>query len=496
MDKEQSRTATNTNAMEQASTPPADSVTRHKLQIDGRTLEYTATAGTLDVEDMTQQASARIFYVAYTVDPRPQGGSRPVAFAYNGGPGAASAYLHMGAWGPKRIEVHTPGSTPPAPYRLVDNRHTLLASTDLVFIDPVGTGYSHVLGDTPRDAFFGVESDVSSIGEFIRRYLSRSGRWNSPKFLAGESYGTTRSALLVDALQRRFSVDFNGVILISSILDFETMDFDPGNDMPYPLYLPTYAATAHYHDALASRYRAQDLQPFLEQVRDFARSDYTAALMAGDALGERERQRVARRLAALSGLEQGYWLTADLRVTASRFRKRLLHRRQEVVGRYDSRYSGADLDAVASAAGYDPTSAAIDGAYTAAINTHLHQDLEYGRDRQYVVLNPQAIERWRWLPSVPGYDKAYYIDVARNLRSAMIRNPYLQVFFGKGYYDLATPFHATEYTIRHMALPPALRSNITLRHYPAGHMLYLRDQDQAALNTDLTAFIASATRSE
>lgn len=481
--------------MEQVSTPPTDSVTRHQLQIGGRTLEYTATAGTLDVKGQGNNASARIFYVAYTVEPDSRIDSRPIAFAYNGGPGAASAYLHMGAWGPKRVEVHTPGVTPPAPYELVDNRWSLLACTDLVFIDPVGTGYSHVLDDTPPDAFFGVESDVTSIGEFIRRYLSRFGRWNSPKFLAGESYGTTRSALLVDALQKRFSVDFNGVILVSSILDFETMDFGPGNDLPYPLYLPTYAATARFHGVLAPSYQEQDLKPFLEQVRDFARSDYTAALMAGDALGERERQRVARQLSALTGLERAYWLEADLRVTAPRFRKRLLRRRQEVVGRYDSRYSGADLDAVDSSAGYDPTSAAIDGAYTAAINTHLHQNLEYGRDRQYVVLNPTAIEQWRWLPSVPGYDKAYYIDVARNLRSAMVRNPYLKVFFGKGYYDLATPFYATEYTIRHMALPQSQRDNITLRHYPAGHMLYLRDQDQEALNADLTAFIQSATRS-
>lgn len=472
---------------------PADIVTHHDLMLDGETIDYTATVGSIDVS-LGDQAG-RIFYIAYVRDNAASDEPRPVTFAYNGGPGSSSSYVHMGGWGPKRIEVCADVATPPPPYTLIDNPNTLLGVTDLVFIDPIGTGYSHVLGDTPSDAFFGVEVDIQSIGEVIRQYVTVNRRWNSPKFLAGESYGTTRSAFLVDYLQTTIGMPFNGVVLVSSILNFEADNPNAGNDLPYPLVLPTYAATAWYYNRLGSNGPA-DLSVFLDEVREFASNEYASALMKGDLLPEAEREHIVERLAAYTGLTPEYCRLANLRITQSRFRKELLRDEQRVLGRYDTRYSGADLAALDDFADYDPTNAAINGAFTAAINAHLVNHLGVEKTQPYVTLSQAAIEEWKWQPGVAGYDKAYYIDAASNLRDAMIRNPYLRVFFVGGQHDLATPFYAAEYTVSHMNLPAELRDHVEFGLYASGHMVYLRDAEQQALNHDMRDFMRRAIDSQ
>lgn len=469
---------------------PADVVTHHSLTLDGETIDYTATVGSVDVG--AGDHVGRIFYIAYVRDNPANDEPRPVTFAYNGGPGSASSYVHMGGWGPKRIEVRADAATPPAPYTLIDNPNTLLGTTDLVFIDPIGTGYSHVLGNTPSDAFFGVEVDIESVGEVIRQYVTLNGRWNSPKFLAGESYGTTRSAFLVDYLQSTLGMAFNGVALVSSILNFEADNPNAGNDLPYSLVLPTYAATAWYYNRVDSRDKPADLSAFLDEVREFASNEYASALMKGDSLDGAERERIVERLAAYTGLTPEYWRLANLRVTQSRFRKALLRDEKRVLGRYDTRYSGSDVEALDDFADYDPTNAAINGAFTAAINEHLYRNLGVDTPQPYVTLSTAAIGEWKWRPEVAGYNKAYYIDAASNLRDAMIRNPYLRVFFVGGQHDLATPFYAAEYTVAHMNLPAALRKHVEFGLYASGHMVYLRDPEQQALNHDMRDFMRRA----
>lgn len=473
---------------------PADIVTHHSLTLDGKTIDYTATVGSIDVA--IGDNTGRIFYIAYERNNAGSDDPAPVTFAYNGGPGSSSSYVHMGGWGPKRIEVRADAATPPAPYTLIDNPNTLLGTTDLVFIDPIGTGYSHVLGDTPSDAFFGVEVDIQSIGEVIRQYVTANRRWNSPKFLAGESYGTTRSAFLVDYMQTTLGMAFNGVVLVSSILNFESVNPNAGNDLPYPLALPTYAATAWYYDRLADNNKPASLETLLGEVREFASNDYASALMKGDRLDPAEYGLIAERLAAYTGLSPEYCRLANLRITPSRFRKQLLRDDQRVLGRYDTRYSGADLDAPDDFPDYDPTNAAINAAFTAAINEHLNRYLGVHGAPPYVTLSTVAIGEWRWLPNVAGYNKAYYIDAARNLRDAMIRNPYLRVFFVGGQHDLATPFYAAEYTVAHMNLPVALRDHVEFGLYASGHMVYLRDAEQQALNHDMCDFMRRAVDSQ
>ncbi|MDA3922229.1 MAG: hypothetical protein PF501_16345 [Salinisphaera sp.] len=473
---------------------PADIVTRHSLVLDGETIDYTATVGSIDVS--VGDHAGRIFYIAYVRNNAASEAPWPLTFAYNGGPGSSSSYVHMGGWSPKRIEVRADAATPPAPYTLIDNPNTLLGDTDLVFIDPIGTGYSHVLGDAPSDAFFGVEVDIESIGDVIRRYVTVNQRWNSPKFLAGESYGTTRSAFLVDYLQTTLGMAFNGVVLVSSILNFEADNPNSGNDLPYPLVLPTYAATAWYYDRLASSDKPDDLPTFLDEVREFASNEYASALMKGDLLPEAEREHVVKRLAAYTGLTPEYCRLANLRISQSRFRKELLRDESRVLGRYDTRYSGGDLLALDDFPDYDPTNAAINGAFTAAINEHLTRNLGVTKTQPYVTLSDAAIAEWKWQPGVAGYNKAYYIDAASNLRDAMIRNPYLRVLFVGGRHDLATPFYAAEYTVSHMNLPAELRDHVEFQLYASGHMVYLRDPEQQALNHDMRDFMHRAIDSQ
>lgn len=353
---------------------------------------------------------------------------------------------------------------------------------DLVFIDPVGTGFSHAEGEAEAEAFHGVEEDVAAVAEFIRRYTSRHQRWNSPKLIAGESYGTTRAAALAAELQQQ-GLYVNGVVLVSSILNFQTARFETGNDLPYILFLPTYAATAWYHNALAER--ADDLAVFLDEVRGFARGDYARALMMGAALSEEQQVAMARRLSRYIGIDSDYILRANLRVSIRRFTRELLRERRRTVGRLDSRFLGIERDAAGEGMSRDPSYTAILGPYTAALNDYLRGELGYQEEREYEILSGEVNQRWNW--QVEG--RVGYVNTAENLRQALSADPHLKVFVANGYYDLATPFGATEYTMDHLGLEPELRGNIQMEYYPAGHMMYVRPDSLIDLNQGIRQFI-------
>lgn len=469
----------------QVATAPDLSVTQHEVRLNGQTLRYTATAGTLPLvaEDGTYLAD--VFFVAYVRD----GGdpaTRPVTFAFNGGPGSSSVWLHMGALGPRRVRMGPEGEQPDPPYQLVDNPFTWLDMTDLVFIDPVTTGYSRAAPGEDDQQFHGLEEDIQSVGEFIRLWTTRNERWASPKFLAGESYGTTRAAGLAAWLQDRQRMFLNGVVLISSILNFQTARFDVGNDVPYPLFLPTYAATAWYHRQLAPQLQDMPLRDFLDDVEDFALTDYLVALAQGDHLPSEARALVAQRLASYTGLSPDYVEDTDLRIRIDRFVKELLRDEGRTVGRLDSRFKGIDRDEAGERYEYDPSMAAISGPYTALVNDYLRRDLRYENDVTYEILTGR-VQPWSYAGS-----QNSYVNVAEGLRSAMTQNPALRVFFAGGYYDLATPYFAAEYVVDHMGLDPSLRGHITFQHYEAGHMMYIREADLAKLRRDVGDFYQAA----
>lgn len=456
--------------------------TTHSVRIDGETVEYTATAGTLVIDNEKGEPAGSFFYVAYTRTDVDDPSTRPVTFTFNGGPGSSSVWLHLGTFGPRRVDIVDARQPAPAPYRLVDNTHSLLDVTDLVFIDPVGTGYSTAVGDTEPKEFFGVEADRKAVADFIRLWTTRNERWNSPKFLAGESYGTTRAAAVLGELHNR-GMYMNGVMLISSILNFQTARFETGNDLPYIMFLPTYAATAWYHQEIENR--PEDLEAFLREAREFASGEYASALMQGDALEPSRAEEIAERLARYTGLDKDYILSANLRVSIFRFVKELLREERRTVGRLDSRYLGIDRDAAGEGFEHDPSYTAILGPYTAAFNAYVRGELGFETDAEYEILSGKVNRQWNWDTG----HRAGYVNVAENLRRVMSANTHLKVFVANGYYDLATPFFATEYTISHLGLEPELRDNVELAYYRAGHMMYLKPESLEALNNDLKAFI-------
>lgn len=460
--------------------------TRHSVRIGGQTVDYRATAGTLHLTDDDGQPTASMFYIAYTREGVGNLDQRPVMFTFNGGPGSSSVWLHLGTFGPKRVAFPQPGQPPGAPYELLDNEHSLLDVTDLVFIDPVGTGFSHALGKAEDKDFHGIDEDVEAVGDFIRLWTTRNGRWNSPKLVAGESYGSTRAAALSEHLQGR-GIFVNGVALVSSILNFQTARFETGNDLPYITFLPTFAATAWYHEALDDR--PDDLEAFLDEVREFAIGDYASALMQGSRLGAERGSEIATRLAAYTGLSTDYLLSANLRPSIFRFTKELLRDRRRTVGRLDSRYLGMDADAAGETFEHDPSYTAILGPYTAALNHYVANELGYSEDREYQILSFRTNRNWDWET-----DRAGYVNVAENLRAAMAADPNLEVFVANGYYDLATPFFATEYTMDHLGIEPELRDNITMTYYPAGHMMYIHPPSLAQLKDDMAEFIRGLER--
>ncbi|MGB7844782.1 MAG: hypothetical protein WBL63_04145, partial [Candidatus Acidiferrum sp.] len=459
--------------------------TKHSFRIGGQEIKYTATAGTilLKLEDGTPKAS--VFYIAYTKDDVSDLTKRPVTFTFNGGPGSASIWLHLGAFGPRRVEMGDAGALLGPPYKLVDNEFSLLDVTDLVFIDPVSTGYSRAVpGEAPKQ-FHGVEEDIQSVGDFIRLYATRNKRWTSPKFLAGESYGTTRAAGLSGYLQGRYGMYLNGIILISSILNFQTAEFDRGNDLPYILYLPTYTAIAWYHKKLPADLQG-DFQKAIGESRAYAIGEYTEVLSAGDNFPAARRAEVAQKLSRLTGLSAEYIERSNLRIEIMRFDKELLRGERRTVGRLDGRFTGIDFDAAGAVPEYDPSLAAIVGPYTATLSDYVRGDLKFESDLPYEFLTAR-VRPWNYEP----YENRY-VNVAETLRSAMTQNPFLHVYVAKGYYDLATPFFAAEYTFDHLGLDVSLRGHLTGGYYEAGHMMYVHKPSLEKLKQELKGFLGAS----
>jgi carboxypeptidase C (cathepsin A) len=467
-----------------APTTPEHVTTHHAIVIGGQRIEYDATVGNIILRDTADQPVATIFYTAYTKRGVSDASHRPITFAYNGGPGSASLWVHMGAFGPRRVAIPDTTHVPPPPYSVVDNAYSLIDKTDLVFIDPVGTGFSRPIGKGKGKDFWGVDEDTRSLAQFISRYLSENERWNSPRYLLGESYGTTRSATLVNYLQEQDNMDFNGVILMSSVLDFQTITFDPGNDEPYIMYLPAYAAVAWYHHALPSQ--PQQLRPFLKEVEHFATTEYAQALLAGVNLEPAVRTQILNKLHTYTGLSTEYLDKANLRVEAGQFEKELLREHGEVVGRLDARFTGPTGDMLAERAPYDPQSSSISSAFVSAFNHYLHQELNFGKDMQYMVSG--RVQPWNWNHGQrrgwPGHT-----NVAVDLEQALQRNPRLHVLLNSGLFDLATPYFAAEWTMDHMDLPKDLRGHIHEVEYDAGHMMYVHEPSLAKLKQSIAEFI-------
>jgi carboxypeptidase C (cathepsin A) len=449
-------------------------------------LSYTVTAGETFLMDAKGEPTASIFTVAYTKDGLDDPTTRPVTFVFNGGPGSASLWLHMGVFGPKRVIVPSDGlDAGAAPYVIEDNPLSILDVTDLVFIDPVGTGYSRPLGETEGKEFWGLREDAKSIAELIRLYLTKNGRWNSPKYVAGESYGTTRAAQLVNELQRTFTgIALNGVIMISAILDFHTTEFAMGNPLPYVSFLPTYAATAWYHDVLDDK--PARLEDFVEEARVFALEEYSVALLKGSRLSATERDNIVQGLARYTGLSETYVDQTELQIRDFRFMKQLLRDRGLTVGRFDSRYTGKDFDDAGEFFDNDASAYGVDAAFVAAVNDYLTRVLEVDFERRYKVLDSEPGRNWNW--SAKERDWPSYVNVAPHLGRGMRENKDLRAFFANGYYDLATPFFATENSVAANGIDP---DRVVMAYYEAGHMMYTHGPSLEKFARDVRAFIAA-----
>lgn len=455
---------------------PAPVVKKHSMVLNGRTLEYTTTTGRLPIANEQGETEAHIFFVAYTLDKAPS--KRPLMFSFNGGPGSASVWLHMGVLGPKIVKMQEDGSYPPPPFELVDNPQSFLGFTDMVFIDPVGTGYSRAVKPELGKKFFGVQGDIASVGEFIRLWLGRYGRWNSPLYMIGESYGTFRAAGVAGYLVEK-GVAFNGVCLISSILQYQTVQFAPGNDLPYSLFLPTYSAIAWYHKKVAGEFRE-----VVREAEAYASGEYVTVLAKGDRLTAAERAAAIDKLHRLTGLEKRYLDENDLRVEIRHFTKELLRDRGMTVGRLDGRLTGVEGLNGQPLPEFDPSMTAIRAPYTALFNDYARRELGYESDLTYYILGG-GIGPWDW--GAGGSNR--FVETADALRQAFAKNPYLRVYVGSGYYDLATPYFATEYTFSHMGLPAKYKGQITTKMFPAGHMFYSFKPSLVELSKDIESFV-------
>ncbi|MEO5625121.1 MAG: peptidase S10 [Dokdonella sp.] len=470
--------------------PPEKTAVSHgSVDIGGRTIHYTATAGSVLIrDDKENKPNASVFYVAYTADVGKNTSTRPVTFLYNGGPGSPTVWLHMGSIAPVRVESASAAATAPAPYHLMPNADSLIDKTDLVFIDAVGTGYSTPVGKGKGKDFWGVDQDLSAFAKAISRYVTINQRWNSPKFLFGESYGTTRSAALVNRLQGE-GMAFNGVVLLSSILNYGANS--PGLDQTYIGALPTFAAIAWYHDKVPNK--PASMPAFVDEARAFAGGDYATALAKGQNITSAELEAVATKLSHYTGLSAQYLKEANLRVSQSRFRKELLRDERRTVGRYDARYEGIDLDAAGENPDYDASDTAITGAFVAAFNDYLAGTLKWTSDEPYKI-RTEINREWDWKHEVAGQRQPQRQPyVAGDLARAMRENPKLQVLSANGWFDLATPFFATETDLSHMLLDPSLRGNLSFTYYPAGHMVYLNVDALRKFKSDLDAFYDRAS---
>ncbi|MEP7154870.1 MAG: peptidase S10 [Betaproteobacteria bacterium] len=492
-DKKEQESATA--AATKASVPaviPTDRIvtTKHKTRINGENIAYTVTCGTVVLKEDSEKDGNReaekplatMFFIAYTRDGVKDPAKRPLTFSFNGGPGSSSVWLHIGVLGPKRVALDANGNAPPPPYKLVDNEYSLLSETDLVFIDPVGTGYSRMLDGEKTKEFHRYQRDLDSVGEFIRLYTSRNERWASPKFIAGESYGTTRAAGLSSLLQEKYSMYLNGLILFSTALDFSTFRFMSGHDLAHVLFLPTYAATAWYHQKLDKRLQGKSLRALLDEVEAFAEGDYNAALFLGDKLPPAQRDAIAGKLVQYTGLSREYLLQTNLRVHIQRYCKELCRDEHRTVGRLDSRFKGIDKDAAGETFEFDPAHTNLDGAYSACINDYLRRELKFESDTPYTMIS-RLYMTWDF------GSKDTHLNVAENLRKAISSNPNMKVYVGSGYYDLATPHFASDYVLNHMALDPSLSSNISKYYYEAGHMMYVHIPSLKAQAKHLRDFV-------
>ncbi|MHB8816077.1 MAG: S10 family peptidase [Steroidobacteraceae bacterium] len=479
---------------------PRAVATHGAVLIDGRRLSYTADAGTIILRDKNDKPTGEMFYVAYFKDGAHRS-KRPIAFLYNGGPGGCSAPLHIGAFGPVRVVTNGDSQTPPAPYRLVSNDESLLDASDLVFVDAMGTGFSRILGKSVGGVgmpkmFYGVDPDARSFEQFIVAFLSQYGRWNSPKYLIGESYGTTRSAALAYLLERNDSIDVNGIVLMSTILDFGTATgrakIAPGTNLPFALALPSYAAVGWYQKALPNR--PESLHSWLDEVQSWAMGPYLKALDAGAALSPSAKQRIAAQMAADTGLPQSYILQADLRVTGAQFEHQLLLVRGETTGRLDGRFSGPTLDPLGEFADYDPQLAAIGSAYVSGFNDYVRSTLHFGGEHRYSFLSPSINRQWDHDHLPPGETRPGHIatNVMPDLAAAMDMNPQLKVMVNAGYFDLATPYYAAVYQMQQLPIQAALEKNVEFRFYDTGHMIYVGGQALAQLHDNIVEFIRSS----
>lgn len=471
--------------------PPKLSVTTGSVTIDGKAIDYVATTGKLQQKDDKLDLKAEVFFTAYTVGEKNDDGeavadpSRPVTFCFNGGPGSASVWLHLGMLGPKRVKLPDDASFPAPPYGVVENPYSLLDVTDLVMIDPVSTGYSRPAEGEKKTQFHGLNEDVGSVAKFIHDYVTRHGRWNSPKFVLGESYGGIRGAALADELQDRYRMYLNGVVFISAVFDFSTLSFASNNDKPYVLFLPAYAATAWYHKALDDDLLAKPLEEVVQIAEDFAYGPYADALLQGAAMPEDERSKVTEKLSRLTGLETEYLEAHELRVSMWRFSKELLRDRNRLIGRFDGRYSGPDTNRSGESMGYDASATAITGIFGAAMNGYLRNELDYEDERVYEL--SAKVRPWNYEPYVNRY-----VTTADRLRKAMTTNPALEVFAACGYYDLATPAFAMEHTRDHALLRSDLRDRFTIDYYEAGHMMYIHEPSHEKLRKDLVKWYEKA----
>ncbi|HZM23658.1 MAG TPA: hypothetical protein VFC02_18035 [Anaerolineales bacterium] len=464
----------------------------HSIKIKGKEIKYTVTAGTMILKEETtdrekeaegEKPRAQIFFISYTKDGVRDKSKRPLTFSFNGGPGSASVWLHLGVLGPRRVVMQEDGNLPPPPYKLTDNEFSLLDDTDLVFIDPMNTGYSRpVEGQKPKE-WHGFKKDIESVGDFIRLYTTRNNRWLSPKFLIGESYGTTRASGLSGFLQDRFGLYLNGIMLVSVVLDFTTLYFNINNDLPFILYLPGYTATAWYHNVLIPH---KPLQTWLKEAEEFAVGEYASALLKGDALTKEERARIVERVSLYTGISKDFVERSNLRINDQHFFKELLRERGLTVGRLDSRFTGRDRLGVTETPEYDPLLTNITGPYMATFYEYVRNELKFESDLPYETLSG-FVHPWSYADF-----ENQYVNVAETLRAAMTHNPYLKIFVANGYYDLGTPYFATEYTFNHLGLDESLRKNISMEYYDAGHMMYIHIPSLRQMKTDLANFIKSA----
>ena len=491
---------------------PTLSVTAHSVTVGGKTIKYHATAGYILLKDEPKKPlegaaegsgaaadaettkdglkpKAKVFFVAYTLDDVADPSTRPLTFCFNGGPGSSSIWLHLGALAPRRARLTDEGEAPLPPSTLVDNESTWLDETDLVFIDPVSTGFSRPVPKESAQQFHGLKEDIASVGDFIRLYTSRNARWLSPKFIAGESYGTTRAAGLSDYLESRYGMSMNGIILLSSALSYQEFAFRPGNDHPYINFLPSFATAAWYHKKLPPDLQAKSLAEVADAARAFAGNDYALALERGDRMPAEERRRVAEQLARFSGVPASLWTERNLRIDSFTFFTELLRSEARIIGRYDARFSGSRYEPGTDQAEeeYDPSLQAVQGTFSAAFNDYVRRELKFESDLPYELL--VDVQPWNFGSASGGFP-----STAEDLRHAMLRNPYLKVWIACGYYDLATPFLSIESTVARLNLDPSVRGNLTFTYYPSGHMVYIHAPSRAKFKADFTAFLEESLK--